>query len=45
MYPTTNFVFDHEESTGIKISSKFGFLTVDFNTFNFEFKNYKRFTN
>ena len=43
MYPTTNLVFDHKESTGIKISSKFGFLTVDFNTSNFNFRNHISF--
>ena len=33
-------VFECEDSTGIKIFSKYGFFTVDFNTFNFNIRNH-----
>ena len=40
MCPSRSSFFDCEDSTGIKIFSKFGFFTVDFNTFNFVIRNH-----
>ena len=40
MCPSRNTFFDCEDSTGIKIFSKFGYFTVDFNTFNFDIRNH-----
>ena len=41
MCPSRTTVSDSEDSTGIKIFSKFGFFTVYFYTFNLDFGNHK----
>ena len=40
MCPSRNTFFDCEDLTGIKIFSKFGFFTVDFNTLNLNIRNH-----
>ena len=42
LYSTTGLGFYPKESTGIKSFSEIGFFALDFNTFNFDFRNHTR---